>query len=155
MTTTIIESPSTEVVTNTNIGRHHHHHHRHNLQLSATSGGGGGFFDGVQDFFKRFTQKATASHILLKGDGAQLINQLEDWKVDINNSPVKFAEYASKYSACPSSASGGSLGEFGPGMMVPEFDKVVFDSSNDVGEVHGPVKTQFGYHLIYIRDRTE
>ncbi|MDP6620433.1 MAG: peptidylprolyl isomerase, partial [Nitrospinota bacterium] len=42
----------------------------------------------------------------------------------------------------------GALGEFGPGQMVPEFDQVVF--SADVGTVQGPVKTQFGYHLLEV-----
>ncbi len=63
-----------------------------------------------------------------------------------------FAESAKKYSKCPSGADGGDLGEFRPGQMVPEFDTVVF--SEEVGKVHGPVKTQFGYHLIEITSRT-
>ena len=45
------------------------------------------------------------------------------------------------------------LKEFGPGVMVKEFDQVVFN--DEVGVVHGPIKTQFGYHLILINDRTE
>jgi peptidyl-prolyl cis-trans isomerase C len=110
-----------------------------------------GFFG---DFFKRFTTKATASHILIKG-GAEAENKLEDLKVTIGDSPVQFAEAAAQYSQCPSASSGGSLGEFGPGSMVKEFDEVVFSSDNAIGKVHGPVKTQFGYHLIYINDRTE
>ena len=69
--------------------------------------------------------RADASHILIKG-GAEAENQLEALKKEINNSPVKFAEAASKYSACPSGRNGGSLGEFGPGQMVKEFDTVVF-----------------------------
>lgn len=101
---------------------------------------------------KRFTSKATASHILIKG-GAEAENKLEDIKAEIGDSPVKFAEYAAQYSECPSASSGGNLGEFGPGSMVKEFDEVVF--KEPVGAVHGPVKTQFGYHLIYISDRTE
>ncbi len=63
-----------------------------------------------------------------------------------------FAESAKKFSKCPSGADGGDLGEFRPGQMVPEFDTVVF--SEEVGKVHGPVKTQFGYHLIEITSRT-
>ena len=112
----------------------------------------GGLFDGVQNFMKRFTTKATASHILIKG-GAEAENKLEDLKIEIGDSPVQFAEAAAKYSECPSASSGGNLGEFGPGAMVKEFDEVVFNEK--VGVVHGPVKTQFGYHLIYISDRTE
>ena len=111
-----------------------------------------GILGGMKDFMKRFTTKATASHILIKG-GAEAENKLEDLKVEIDNSPIKFAEYAAQYSECPSASSGGDLGEFGPGAMVKEFDQVVFNEA--VGQVHGPIKTQFGYHLIYIRDRTE
>lgn len=112
----------------------------------------GGFMDDLQGFFKRFTTKANASHILIKG-GAEAANKLEDLKAEIGDSPVKFAEAAATYSACPSGSRGGDLGEFGPGAMVKEFDTVVFNDA--IGVVHGPIKTQFGYHLIYVRDRTE
>jgi peptidyl-prolyl cis-trans isomerase C len=112
----------------------------------------GGFLEDVGKFMKRFSTKATASHILMKG-GAEAEHKLEDLKVEIGDSLLKFAEAASQYSECPSASSGGNLGEFGPGAMVKEFDDVVF--SKEVGKVHGPVKTQFGYHLIYIRERTE
>lgn len=88
---------------------------------------------------KRFTTKATASHILVKG-GAEAENFLEDLKVEIGDSPVKFAEAAAKHSSCPSASSGGNLGEFGPGQMVKEFDNVVFNKP--LGVVHGPIKTQ-------------
>lgn len=101
---------------------------------------------------KRFTTKATASHILIKG-GAEAENKLEDLKAEIGDSPIKFAEAAAQYSQCPSASRGGNLGEFGPGAMVKEFDQVVFNE--EVGKVHGPVKTQFGYHLIYISERIE
>jgi peptidyl-prolyl cis-trans isomerase C len=67
------------------------------------------------------------------------------------NEGADFAEVAKSYSKCPSGQKGGDLGEFGPGMMVKEFDKVVF--SGNVGEVYGPVQTQFGYHLIEIISR--
>ena len=56
-----------------------------------------------------------------------------------------FAEEAEKNSDCPSGREGGSLGWFGPGMMVPEFDKVAFEMKK--GEVSGVVTTQFGYHI--------
>lgn len=64
-----------------------------------------------------------------------------------------FATLAKEHSTCPSSSRGGSLGTFGRHQMVAEFDQVVFEE--EVGVVHGPVKTQFGYHLILITDRTE
>ena len=58
-----------------------------------------------------------------------------------------------QHSSCPSGAQGGDLGEFEPGRMVKEFDEVVF--SKEVGKPHGPVKTQFGYHLVEITSRTD
>lgn len=64
-----------------------------------------------------------------------------------------FADIAKQHSSCPSSRQGGDLGEFGPGQMVPEFDKVVF--SAEVNKVQGPVKTQFGYHLLEVTERTD
>jgi peptidyl-prolyl cis-trans isomerase C len=64
-----------------------------------------------------------------------------------------FGEMARQHSSCPSSRDGGNLGEFGKGQMVPEFEAVVF--SADVGKAQGPVKTQFGYHLIEVTSRTE
>jgi len=63
-----------------------------------------------------------------------------------------FAEMAREHSQCPSGEQGGELGEFGPGEMVPEFDEVVFHA--DVGKVHGPIQTPFGYHLVEVIDRT-
>ncbi|GAA3935107.1 peptidylprolyl isomerase [Litoribacillus peritrichatus] len=57
-----------------------------------------------------------------------------------------FGKLAKKYSQCPSAKKGGDLGEFKPGQMVKAFDNVVFKKA--VLEVHGPVKTQFGFHLI-------
>jgi peptidyl-prolyl cis-trans isomerase C len=63
-----------------------------------------------------------------------------------------FAALAKTHSSCPSGKQGGELGEFGPGQMVPEFDKVVF--SAPVGQVQGPIKTQFGYHLVEVTSRT-
>jgi peptidyl-prolyl cis-trans isomerase C len=60
---------------------------------------------------------------------------------------------ALQVSECPSANRGGALGTFKPGMMVKEFDKVVFEM--EVGKVHGPVETQFGSHLIFITRRYE
>jgi peptidyl-prolyl cis-trans isomerase C len=64
-----------------------------------------------------------------------------------------FEALAKEHSQCPSGQSGGGLGEFSPGQMVKEFDQVVFN--DEVGKVHGPVKTDFGYHLIEVTDREE
>jgi peptidyl-prolyl cis-trans isomerase C len=89
---------------------------------------------------------ASARHILVASE--EECNKL---KSEIENSG-NFVDAAKKHSKCPSGAEGGALGEFHPGQMVPEFDKVVFNE--EVGKVHGPVKTQFGYHLIEITSRT-
>ena len=45
------------------------------------------------------------------------------------------------------------MGKFGPGQMVPEFDQAVF--GGEVGVVQGPVKTDFGFHLLEVTERTE
>ncbi len=66
---------------------------------------------------------------------------------------ASFADMAKQHSSCPSSRQGGDLGEFGPGQMVPEFDKVVFSAA--VNTVQGPVKTQFGYHLLEVTERSD
>ena len=91
--------------------------------------------------------KATARHILVETQ-----EECEDLKQQIENG-TDFAEAAQQHSKCPSGQRGGNLGEFTPGQMVQEFDDVVF--SQEVGKVHGPVQTQFGFHLIEITSRTE
>ena len=90
--------------------------------------------------------KASARHILVKTEEACV-----DLKSKIDGGE-DFAEMAKQHSECPSGNDGGALGEFSPGQMVPEFDTVVFN--DEVGKVHGPVKTQFGYHLIEITSRS-
>ena len=90
---------------------------------------------------------ARARHILVKSKEA-----CEDLKKQIE-SGGDFAALASQHSQCPSGKKGGDLGEFGKGQMVPEFDKVIF--SDELGKVHGPVQTQFGYHLIEITSRKD
>ena len=105
---------------------------------------------------KHWGKSATASHILITPktwvSEEAAAAELTQLKGKINNDPVLFAEYASKISACPSSANGGDLGEFTAGKMVSNFDKVCFEE--EVGIVHGPVSTQFGEHLILITKRT-
>ncbi len=91
--------------------------------------------------------KASARHILVKTENACI-----DLKTEIEGG-ADFAKVAEKHSDCPSGKSGGALGEFSPGQMVKEFDDVVF--TGEVGKVLGPVKTQFGYHLIEVTDRSE
>jgi peptidyl-prolyl cis-trans isomerase C len=89
--------------------------------------------------------KASARHILVETEQEciQLKQKIQDGD--------DFAKIAGKHSKCPSGQQGGGLGEFSPGQMVKEFDEVVF--SAELNQVHGPVKTQFGYHLIEITSR--
>jgi peptidyl-prolyl cis-trans isomerase C len=82
--------------------------------------------------------KATARHILVASQ-----ETCEQLKTEIQ-AGGEFADLAKQHSTCPSGKQGGDLGQFGPGQMVKEFDEVVFS----------PVKTQFGYHLIEITQRT-
>ena len=91
--------------------------------------------------------KAAARHILVATE--QECTDLKQKIVDGDD----FADVAKEHSTCPSGREGGSLGEFSPGMMVPEFDQVVF--GEEVGVVHGPIETQFGFHLIEITNREE
>ncbi len=91
--------------------------------------------------------KATARHILVDTE-----QECERIKQEIE-SGADFGELAKKHSSCPSGGRGGDLGEFGPGMMVKEFDEVVF--SAPIGAVQGPVKTQFGYHLLEVTSRDD
>lgn len=63
-----------------------------------------------------------------------------------------FAECARKHSKCPTGRRGGNLGVVAPGQLVDEVDEVVFNG--EVRKVHGPVKSQFGYHLVQVLGRT-
>jgi len=89
---------------------------------------------------------ASARHILVETE-----QECQDLKDKIANG-AEFADLAIENSKCPSGVEGGKLGEFSPGQMVPEFDQVVFNE--EVGKVHGPIKTNFGFHLIEITSRS-
>lgn len=89
--------------------------------------------------------RASARHILVSSEA-----QCVELKTRIEGGE-DFAALARQHSSCPSGRQGGDLGSFGPGQMVREFDQVVF--SAPVGVVQGPVKTQFGYHLVEVTSR--
>jgi peptidyl-prolyl cis-trans isomerase C len=88
--------------------------------------------------------KINASHILVKTETEALacLTYMKNGK--------SFEELAKEKSSCPSGKKGGSLGWFGRGQMVKEFEVAAFNGKK--GQVVGPVKTQFGYHLIRIND---
>jgi len=91
---------------------------------------------------------ASARHILVSSQ-----KQCEELKKQIDSGEITFEQAAISNSQCPSGSQGGDLGTFSKGQMVPEFDKVVFN--DEVGVVHGPVKTQFGYHLLEVTSRED
>jgi peptidyl-prolyl cis-trans isomerase C len=91
--------------------------------------------------------QARASHILVKteDEANKILKRLADGE--------EFDKVARRFSSCPSGKQGGDLGWFGKGMMVPEFEKIAFDEQVGIGKVVGPVKTQFGYHVIKVTGR--
>lgn len=93
-------------------------------------------------------ETVNASHILVDSEekATELLSK-------INAGEISFEDAARANSSCPSSEQGGNLGEFTRGQMVPEFDEACFSMS--VGEIKGPVKTQFGYHLIKLNAKNE
>ena len=90
----------------------------------------------------REISQVCANHILVPTelDAIKLKSQIKTFE--------DFSKYAKLYSTCPSGQRGGDLGCFGRGVMVKPFEKAAFDGR--VGEVSDPIKTQFGYHLIWI-----
>ena len=101
------------------------------------------------------SDKVQASHILLMYDGSdrstatrskdEAKELIEKLKTELDGE-ADFAELAKKHSDCPSGATGGDLGMFGKGQMVPAFEQTAF--SMDVGATSDVVETSFGYHLI-------
>ena len=83
-----------------------------------------------------------------------LVNSEEECQAileKIRKGEKTFEEAAKESSTCPSSQKGGDLGTFGHGQMVKEFDEAAFAA--EVDAVVGPVKTQFGYHLIQVYEK--
>lgn len=109
----------------------------------------------VEDYYNenkdKFVSPATvnASHILVDSE-----EKAKGIYEKIEKGEISFEDAAKEYSSCPSKDNGGSLGDFGKGQMVPEFDAAVFAMA--VGEVtKEPVQTQFGYHLIRLNSKNE
>ena len=94
-------------------------------------------------------ETVNASHILVDTE-EQASSILEK----INAGEISFEDAAREYSSCPSKENGGSLGDFGRGQMVPEFDKAVFEMEE--GQISSsPVATEFGFHLIKLNKKNE
>ena len=86
--------------------------------------------------------KAMARHILVKSEAEALALKKRIIAGEA------FDVLARKHSTCPSAKRGGNLGEVRPGQMVRAIDLVIFKKS--LREIHGPVKSQFGYHLVQV-----
>lgn len=92
-------------------------------------------------------EQVEASHILVEDEATikEVAKKLKDGG--------DFAELAKEYSTDGSAESGGELGLFGRGQMVPEFEEKAF--SMKVGDISEPVKSEFGYHIIHLTDKKE
>jgi peptidyl-prolyl cis-trans isomerase SurA len=98
-----------------------------------------------------------ARHILLR-PGGQLSQdsaraQLAGYKIQIEAGKATFEELATQFSQDASATQGGDLGWANPGMMVPEFEKVM--DALQPGEIADPVISRFGVHLIQVLERRE
>ena len=117
------------------------------------------FYDSNPDNFQK-PESVSASHILITfseedTDEAKAVKKadLEKVRGEIIAGTLTFEDAAAEHSGCPSSAQGGSLGTFGKGQMVPEFEVAAF--TQEIGEVGDVIETQFGYHIIKVSERTE
>ena len=108
--------------------------------------------DEIKDYYeanpKKFEKGATVSakHILVETEAA-----CKDVLAQIESGAKTFEDAAKEYSTCPSKERGGDLGEFGRGQMVKEFEDAAFAA--EIGQIVGPVKTQFGAHLIKVEKK--
>lgn len=104
------------------------------------------FYDENQAHYEK-APTVSAKHILVADEDKckEILAEIEGGKT--------FELAAQAYSTCPSGQRGGDLGEFGKGQMVPEFEQAAFEA--EIGQVVGPVKTQFGYHLIKVEKKNE
>lgn len=114
--------------------------------VTATEEDAKKFYEENKEKFVR-PMTVTASHILVDTEekADEIYAAIEGGK--------DFAEAATEFSSCPSKERGGDLGPFGKGQMVPEFEEAAL--AMEVGKVSSPVKTQFGFHIIKLTDKTE
>jgi peptidyl-prolyl cis-trans isomerase C len=117
------------------------------------------FYDTNPDRFKK-PESVSASHILITFDEGETDEakvakkaELETIRANIIAGTITFEDAATQHSGCPSKAQGGSLGTFGKGQMVPEFEVAAF--TQEIDEVGDVVETQFGYHIIKVTERAE
>lgn len=105
------------------------------------------FYDQNQQQFQK-GETVNAKHILT--DSEETCKEILE---SITSGKKTFEDAAKEFSTCPSKERGGDLGEFGKGQMVKEFEDAAFAA--EIGQVVGPVQTQFGYHLIKVEKKNE
>ena len=105
------------------------------------------FYDLNKDQFQK-GESVCAKHILVDTE-----DECNEILAKVTNGEMTFEAAAKEFSKCPSGQNGGDLGEFGKGQMVPEFEQAAFEA--EIGQVVGPVKTQFGFHLIKVEKKNE
>ncbi|NMM64804.1 peptidylprolyl isomerase [Clostridium sp. P21] len=104
------------------------------------------YYNANKENFKN-PETVSAKHILVESE-----EKAKKVAEEINNG-MDFEDAAKQYSSCPSKEQGGNLGNFGRGQMVPEFEEAAF--ALEIGALSAPVKTQFGYHLIKVENKSQ
>ena len=105
------------------------------------------YYDANKAQFNK-SETVSAKHILVESE-----EKCNEILAAITNGEKTFEDAAKESSTCPSGQKGGDLGTFGKGQMVPEFEQAAFEA--EIGQVVGPVKTQFGFHLIKVEAKNE
>ena len=105
------------------------------------------FYDENQAQFQK-GETVSAKHILVETE-----EKCNEILAAITSGEKTFEDAAKEFSTCPSGQRGGDLGAFGKGQMVSEFEQAAFAA--EIGQVVGPVKTQFGCHLIKVEAKNE
>lgn len=105
------------------------------------------FYEANLDKFQR-DASVNAKHILVDSE-----EKAKEIMAMIEAGEKEFEAAAAEFSTCPSKERGGDLGAFSRGQMVPEFEDAAFDA--EIGKVVGPVKTQFGYHIIKVEAKND
>lgn len=115
------------------------------------------FYQTFRDSLPEQQEAVRLAHLLMEvqpgGEVKQMARERIQEILEEARQGANFAELAKTYSEGPSGAMGGDLGFFGPGTMVPEFEKAAF--ALDVGEISHIVETQFGFHIIKLEEKRE
>ncbi len=119
----------------------------------------------IKEYFEKNSDRFTkppmvhAKHILLKLEPNStkdqeevILKKMGDIMKELKAPGALFGQIAEKYSECPSNKSGGDLGFFPQGRMVKSFEEAAF--KGPVKTLQGPIKTDYGYHILYVEEKT-